>query len=82
MPVWAGNLEKLPDVPIIEISGKKHKDMAAVNLIAADTIKDLYAKMDRIKQVEFGGPHDDDGITAADVAAAAGLTPPAERPRA
>jgi hypothetical protein len=72
VPVWAAGATTLPEAAEVRVSGKILKDMTPVNDVVAATITEVYSKLDQIQNQEHdGGPHDDDGINPADVAASA-----------
>lgn len=69
--VWAGGMAKLPDAPKVKISGKEHTDMTPVNEVVAATLQEVMAKLDALRPSEAHSDDHDDGLSAADVAAAA-----------
>lgn len=78
VPVWANGATTLPEAPEVKFNGKMMRNMDPVNELVGETLNSIYASLDTIKENQMSamkdnGPHDDDhGISAADVATAAG----------
>lgn len=67
-PLYAGGATELPEAPTVKVSGKTMKDMTPVNEVVGATIQEIYDALG-VAENEVHG--EDDGLSPADVAAAA-----------